>query len=115
MTTATREVRFYWRPGCWFCANLRRKLESSGVKYRAINIWEDPGAAAQVRSAAGGNETVPTVIVGSRAMVNPSLKEVLAAIRDETPESSDIPATARRGRSPGLLASVLGRLRNAGR
>jgi mycoredoxin len=29
-----------------------------------INIWEDPQAAARVRSVANGNETVPTVFVG---------------------------------------------------
>lgn len=115
MTVAAREIRFYWRPGCWFCSNLRRKLESSGVQYRAINIWEDPEAAAQVRAAAGGDETVPTVLVGSRAMVNPSLKEVLTAIREEMPESGEPPTAARHAQSPGLLASVLGRLRNAGR
>lgn len=115
MTAAAREIRFYWRPGCWFCSKLRRKLESSGVRYRAINIWEDPEAAAQVRAAAGGNETVPTVIVGSRAMVNPNLKEVLTAIREETPESGEVPMAARRAQSPGLLASMLGRLRKAGR
>lgn len=112
MTTTAREVRFYWRPGCWFCANLRRKLERSGVDFRAINIWEDPGAAAQVRAAAGGNETVPTVVVGSRAMVNPSLQEVLAAIRAAAPESADTAADSRRGRSPGPLAAVFGTLRH---
>jgi mycoredoxin len=115
MADAAHEVRFYWRPGCGFCANLRRKLASSGVRYRAINIWEDPEAAAHVRAVAGGNETVPTVIVGSRAMVNPNLKEVLTAISEEIPESRDVPVAARGAQSPGLLASVLGKLRDAGR
>jgi hypothetical protein len=30
-----------------------------------ITIWEDPAAAARPLTAAGGNETVPTVIIGS--------------------------------------------------
>jgi mycoredoxin len=44
-----------------------------------VNIWDDPAAAAIVRGAAGGNETVPTVDVGGRLMVNPSAKQVMSA------------------------------------
>jgi mycoredoxin len=113
MTTAATEVRFYWRPGCVFCANLRRQLERARVTYRAINIWDDPQAATTVRSVAGGNETVPTVIIGSRALVNPSLKAVLNAVRTETPGGDD---TFDDSASPsGLLASILGKLRGDSR
>ncbi|MEV4599347.1 glutaredoxin domain-containing protein [Amycolatopsis sp. NPDC049253] len=75
------EVEFYWRPGCGFCAALRRPLMASGLNVKEINIWEVPGAAERVREVAGGNETVPTVIVGSTAMVNPSFAEVEAAVK----------------------------------
>jgi mycoredoxin len=75
------EVEFYWRPGCGFCAALRRPLMASGLNVKEINIWEEPGAAERVREVAGGNETVPTVIVGSTAMVNPSFAEVEAAVK----------------------------------
>ncbi|MET8965184.1 hypothetical protein ABZX69_37920 [Streptomyces sp. NPDC004074] len=37
-------------------------------------------AAAFVRSVADGNETVPTVTVAERPMVNPSEKELLEAV-----------------------------------
>jgi mycoredoxin len=74
------EVEFYWRPGCGFCAALDRPMSKSGFNVRKINIWEDPAAAARVREVANGNETVPTVIVGSIAMVNPSFAEVQAAV-----------------------------------
>jgi glutaredoxin len=62
-------VEVYWRPACR--AALRAPLRRSGLPVREINIWDDPQAAARVRSVAGGNETVPTVFVGSHAMVNP--------------------------------------------
>jgi mycoredoxin len=75
------EVEFYWRPGCGFCAALHRPLSKSGFNVREINIWEEPGAAERVREVANGNETVPTVIVGSIAMVNPSFAEVEAAVK----------------------------------
>jgi glutaredoxin len=78
------EVEFYWRPGCGFCAALHHPLSKSGFKVREINIWEDPDAAARVRQVANGNETVPTVIIGSTALVNPSFAEVEAAVRAES-------------------------------
>ncbi|KZB83273.1 glutaredoxin domain-containing protein [Amycolatopsis regifaucium] len=75
------EVEFYWRPGCGFCAALERPLSKSGFNVKRVNIWEDPAAAARVRSVADGNEVVPTVFVGSKAMVNPSFAEIEAAVK----------------------------------
>jgi mycoredoxin len=68
----------YWRPGCGFCARLRRDLVASGVAFTEVNIWEEPDAAAFVRSVANGNEVVPTITVGGVALVNPAAAEVLA-------------------------------------
>ena len=59
---------------------LRSGLQRSGIAYREVNIWEDPDAAAFVRSVARGNETVPTVTVGSVSLVNPSAREVAALL-----------------------------------
>jgi mycoredoxin len=75
-------VLFYWRPGCGFCSGLRRHLDSAGVPLDERNIWDDPDAAAFVRSVARGYETVPTVVVGDRAMVNPRSAEVLEAVAE---------------------------------
>lgn len=79
-------VEVLWRPGCPFCVNLRRGLRRRGVTMTDIDIWEDPDAAARVRAVTGGDETVPTVFVGSRALVNPSVRAVVAAIEDEFPD-----------------------------
>lgn len=78
-SNVTNEIVVYWRPGCGFCSMLLRGLDRAEVTYRMVNIWDDPEAAAFVRSVARGNETVPTVAVGEIAMVNPSVKDVLAA------------------------------------
>jgi mycoredoxin len=79
MTTSSADtpITVYWRPGCGFCSALRRDLAVTGLKYTEVNIWDDPDAAAFVRSVADGNETVPTVTVGSISVVNPSAEEVL--------------------------------------
>lgn len=73
-------VVVYWRPGCGFCWRLLRRLDRAGIAHTRVDIWENPEAAAFVRSVAGGNETVPTVTVGASAMVNPSLAAIEAAV-----------------------------------
>ena len=77
----SKDVTVYWRPGCGFCARLFRDIEGAGLEHDRINIWDDPDAANYVRSVANGNETVPTVKVGKKAMVNPSLAQIRAALQ----------------------------------
>jgi glutaredoxin len=78
-------VDVYWRPGCGFCSRLLRTLDRSGLPLRLHNIWEDPDAAAVVRAAARGNETVPTVGVGDAYLVNPDMNAVLDLVRRSAP------------------------------
>lgn len=73
-------VTMYWRPGCGFCAALKRNLDAKGIDYEMRNIWESPEDAAFVRSVARGHETVPTVTVGGSSLVNPSIGEVQAVL-----------------------------------
>ena len=79
-TEPSTEVVVYSRPGCPFCTMLRTGLKLRGVPFREVNIWQDPEAAAFVRSVARGNETVPTVSVGDVSLVNPSAKQVAALV-----------------------------------
>src|ERR1700756_3035804 len=76
------EVVVYWRPGCPYCARLRAHLRVRGLRPRMRSIRTDPTAAAFVRSVAGGTETVPTVVIGGVAHVNPRPRMVVAALRD---------------------------------
>jgi glutaredoxin len=78
-------VHVYWRPGCPFCGILRRGLSGRGIATIEHDIWSDPEAAAVVRSYAGGNETVPTVVIGSTGMVNPSAKAVAEFLAAHAP------------------------------
>lgn len=78
-------IDVYWRPGCPYCAMLLRSLKRRPVPMRLHNIWEDDRAAATVRRAANGNETVPTVLVGDRALVNPSMGTLVGVLRDVAP------------------------------
>jgi glutaredoxin len=82
---APQAVTFYWRPGCGFCRALERDLVGWNIPLDRRNIWEEPEAAAVVRSYARGNETVPTVVVGPVGLVNPSAEEIVSAMRTHTP------------------------------
>lgn len=66
-----RPVVVYWRPGCLFCARLRRDLGDLGERAHWVNIWQDRDAAAFVRSVNGGSETVPTVVLDGEPHTNP--------------------------------------------
>ena len=98
-------ITFYWRPGCGFCMMLDRRLSKLGIPMDKRNIWDDPEASATVRSLANGNETVPTVVVGDVAMVNPSAAAVLDVVRAEAPHLEPDDQTPQGG----LLDRVLGR------
>ncbi|MER5752346.1 glutaredoxin domain-containing protein [Streptomyces sp. NPDC002088] len=78
-------VVVYWRPMCTYCMKLLTQLRFTRLQYTKVNIWRDPEAAAFVRSVADGNETVPTVTVAGRAMVNPSKRELLEAVETYAP------------------------------
>lgn len=79
-------VEVLWRPGCPYCARLRRGLRRRGIPTTELDIWNDKSAAARLRDVTGGDETVPTVFVGSVAIVNPAVRQVVAAITSEFPD-----------------------------
>ncbi len=62
----------YWRPMCGFCARLLGALEQAEIAVELRDIWDDPKAAAFVRSVNDGAETVPTVVLpDGRTATNP--------------------------------------------
>lgn len=65
---------------------LERDLEQARISVTKRNIWDDPEAASIVRSLANGNETVPTIRIGDRGLVNPPVAEVAELLRDVAPE-----------------------------
>lgn len=75
-------VVVFWRPGCSYCLRLRVRLGRLGSQARWVNIWADTAAAAYVRTVNGGNETVPTVLIGGTPLTNPPPAVVAEALTD---------------------------------
>ena len=71
----------YWRPLCGFCQRLLQALEVVGIRATLRNIWDDPEAAAFVRSVNDGAETVPTVVVDSTVYTNPPPDQLVAHLQ----------------------------------
>jgi glutaredoxin-like protein len=82
------EIVVYKRPGCGYCMALAVGLRRRGIHYRSVDIWKDDGAAAFVRQHAGGDETVPTVVIDGRVLVNPSARQVVAHLEAARGEST---------------------------
>lgn len=80
LPVAERPLVVYARPGCTYCLRLRVALLGRSEP-RWVDIWDDPEAAAYVRSINGGDETVPTVVVDGQPTTNPAPRDVLAAVR----------------------------------
>lgn len=77
--TVPARFTVYWRPGCGFCARLFRQLDRRDLDPVVVDIWEDDDARRWLAESIG-SETVPTVVVGDRVMVNPQVEEVVGAL-----------------------------------
>lgn len=78
--TASNPPIVLWRPHCPFCRILFSGIERHDLEVETRNIWEDD-EARELLNRRIGSETVPSVIVGEEILVNPSITELLAAVR----------------------------------
>ena len=101
------EVVVYWRPGCPFCTRLLRWIERNQVPVERRNIWEDADAAAALRAITGGDETVPTVVIGAHRLVNPAPRALSAALATHAPQLRPALDDDTAGRRRGWLRRVL--------
>jgi mycoredoxin len=71
----------YSTPWCGYCHRLKGQLDREGIRYVEVDIESDPGAAAVVERANGGNQTVPTLVfTDGSALTNPSVAQVKAQL-----------------------------------
>jgi mycoredoxin len=76
----TTTITMYSTPWCGYCRRLKRQFEDEGISYREIDVDATPGYDERILQATGGYRTVPTIEVGGRLLVNPSLREVREAL-----------------------------------
>lgn len=73
----------YSTPWCGYCTRLKKQLTREGVTFAEVDIEQNPDAEQLVKKVNGGNATVPTLVFADgSAMTNPSLRDVLAKVRE---------------------------------
>ncbi len=77
-------VTMYSTTWCGYCRRLKRQLEEHGVSCTEIDVDRHTHHGARIVALTGGARTVPTVEIGGRMLVNPSLPEVLAALEESS-------------------------------
>ena len=60
----------YTKPGCPYCAALKRKLMERGVAFEEIDVFVVPGAAETVEELTGAR-IVPVVVDGDVVQAAP--------------------------------------------
>ena len=79
MQTSPSQIRVYTRESCDACELLIADLDAAGVPYEEVGISDDPAAEAHVAELNDGAAVTPTVVVGDRVLVNPSIGSVVEA------------------------------------
>lgn len=70
------QVILYTTSRCGYCVRLKQEMDAEGISYREVDVDRDHSHDDEIIEASGGYRTVPTVVVGDRLLVNPSLAEI---------------------------------------
>jgi len=97
----------YWQPGCTSCLKAKEYLTSHGIRYRSINVHEEPAAVAHLASI--GVKSVPVVERGDRYVMAQNLDE-LASFLGVAERRPRLPLDELVSRLNRIMAVVLGQL-----
>jgi len=78
--TAEPRVLVYGTNWCAQTMAARRMLERLGVPYRYLDIERDGEALSQVRWWTGGYASHPTLYIDGEVLVEPTMREMQAAL-----------------------------------
>jgi mycoredoxin len=73
-------VTLFTTEWCGYCRRLKRQMDDVGIAYSEVDIDVETHHGTRITAVTGGYRTVPTVEIGGRLLVNPSLDEVVAAV-----------------------------------
>ncbi len=78
----TQPISMYSTDWCGHCRRLKMQLDEAGIEVREVNIDQERQYEARIVAATGGFRTVPTLQIGARLLVNPTLDQVRVALGD---------------------------------
>jgi mycoredoxin len=75
-----QEVTMYTTEWCGHCRRLKRQLGEAGIDVVEVDVDFNAGHDKKILAATGGYRTVPTIEIGTRLLVNPTVAEVKTAL-----------------------------------
>ncbi len=79
--TSNETITMYSTAWCGYCRRLKREMEDAGISFQVIDLDDDPSHDDRIIARTGGYRTVPTLEVAGELLVNPSIREVEAALQ----------------------------------
>lgn len=76
----TDPITVYSTTWCGHCKRLLRQLDEASIAYEVIDLDEQPQHGERIEAKTGGFRTVPTLEVGEKLLVNPSIVQVQQAL-----------------------------------
>lgn len=76
----SNEVTMYSTTWCGYCRRLKRQMEQAGIPFREVDLDVDRSYEQRIIAKTGGYRTVPTLEVNGELLVNPTLRDVVAAL-----------------------------------
>jgi mycoredoxin len=73
-------ITVYTTRACGPCRRLKRQLSEAGIGFREVDLDARPDVGARIETLTGGLRIAPTVDVGGELLVNPSARQVAAAL-----------------------------------
>ncbi|MFN2390191.1 MAG: glutaredoxin family protein [Actinomycetota bacterium] len=73
-------VVMYSTTWCGHCRRLARQLAEAGIPFEVVDLDRHREHEAKIVAKTGGFRTVPTIEIGTRLLVNPSVTEVASAL-----------------------------------
>jgi glutaredoxin 3 len=62
------DIEIYTTPLCPYCWRAKRLLQSKGVAFTEIDLWQESGRRAEMVERAGGRTTVPQLFIDGRGI-----------------------------------------------
>ncbi|MDP9067239.1 MAG: glutaredoxin family protein [Actinomycetota bacterium] len=78
--TSSDIVTMYSTTWCGYCRRLKRQMDEAGIAYREIDLDLNDSYDDRIIEKTGGYRTVPTLEVGGELLVNPTIRQVQAAL-----------------------------------
>lgn len=65
---------------CGYCKRLERQMDEAGIAFATVDIEAHGHHGDRIEAATGGSRTVPTLEIGGRLYVNPTIGQVKKAL-----------------------------------